>query len=184
MKLFCLISLFFAMTANASQSDLLKCLGKEEKYIHQQKIGGAFFELNKKMISFVVMFPNSTRVKTKKLKEVCEETFSSFHLLRLFLTDGKKVFTQNSEKKQGDDSTTAESLAKNSIQMFLEFLGKYQAQFKQADCLEKSIPELREFFRMTRYLETDMSYLKLVRELPNKDIIFDKILSRRVSRGC
>ena len=54
----------------------------------------------------------------------------------------------------------------------------------QTLCPQKSIPELREFFRKTRYLETDLSYLKLVKELPNIDLIFDKILSRRIGSRC
>ena len=184
MKFFCLTLIFLSFCAQASQSELLKCLGKEEKYIHQQKIGGAFFELNQSMISFVVMFPSDTKIKSNKLKEVCEETYSSFHLLRLFLTDGLKIFSYSNNQQAGADSISKESIAKNSLMMFLQFLGRHQANFQKADCLERSIPELREFFRKTRYLETDISYVKVVKELPNIDLIFDKILSRRVPEGC
>ncbi|MBD63910.1 MAG: hypothetical protein CME62_01785 [Halobacteriovoraceae bacterium] len=184
MKLFCLVFILFSSTSYASQSELLKCLGQEEKYIHKQKIGGAFFELNQSMISFVVMFPDDTKIQAEKLKEICEEKYSSFHLLRLLIIDGQKIFKQTGEKKPGGDIRSPESLAKNSLSMFLQFLSRYQSSFSKADCLEQSIPELRDFFRKTRYLETDISKRKLLKELKGIDLIFDKILSRRVAPGC
>lgn len=184
MKLFCLVFILFSSTCFASQSELLKCLGQEEKYIHNQKIGGAFFELNQSMISFVVMFPSDTEIHAEKLKEVCEEKYSSFHLLRLLITDGHKIFKESGELKPGGDVRRPESLAKHSLSMFLQFLSRYQSGFSKADCLEQSIPELRSFFRKTRYLETDISKQKLLKELKGVDLIFDKILSRRVAPGC
>lgn len=184
MKVFCLVFLFVPTFVLASQGQLLKCLGQEEKYIHQERIGGAFSELNQSMISFVVMFPSGTTIKSDKLKEICSEKFSSFHLLRLFLTEGDKIIVRAKTKKPGDDALEPESLAKNSLTMFMQFLSQYQASFSKADCLVQSIPQLRGFFRKTRYLETDLSYRKLVKELNNIDLIFDKILSRRVAKGC
>ncbi len=184
MKFFCFALLFICQLSFASQSKLLKCLGKEEKYIHDQKIGGAFYQLNSSMISYMVMFPDDIIFKSPYLEEICQEKFSSFHLLRLFLTLGDKVIDRGSKVRPGLEATTNENISKNSLHMFVEFIGSMQAAQTKAGCLEKNIPQLKDFYLKTQHFETNVNYSRLVKELKNIDVIFDKILSNRLNRDC
>jgi hypothetical protein len=178
MKLFLTLILLLSTEAPASTS-LLRCLGNEEKRLHQEKNTGPLYDLNQRMTAEMVQIPDVT-INSVDHKIVCsEKTFSqSWKLLELSLKKGKSLFVI-AEGVTGLQRSITQSMIDEyteiSKEILLSFISQVQSLSPTPSCLFEEIPELNKFFIDIKYLQEDVDMRKIMSGKDEK--IFEKIKS-------
>jgi hypothetical protein len=181
MRILILLSLIFSTQTWAKPKKMMLCLGKEEKYIHKQKIGGAFYKLNQDMIGALIQLSPNIKMTPKAYKHICAENikFPSLQLLKLLIKESGHLFYIDSNKDEISQIAIAKSgvkeLREKSIHIFINFLNGVQADSPRPNCIVDSIPELKEVYEQLRYLEEEMGTKKIIHGIKNKDGIFAKL---------
>jgi hypothetical protein len=147
----CNSSLLFA------QSELLKCLGSEEKRFHLNKRQGPVYELNQKLISEIVQIPGAS-LKPSVLRNVCKpgQFSESWKLLEHTLKDGKAIFEFRNKASAELASGMADDYIEASRDILVGFINSIQAEAPSAECLNQEIPKLGEFFFKIKALQEDV----------------------------
>ena len=150
-KLFIVIHFFIQGHGNP----FLHCLGKEEEMIHQAKDQGPIYLLNQWIISDVVAM--NIHVKRKYLDDICKSFSPSVAFLRLFLMEGKSIFTKESSSVQGQ-------LTGKLPDLFTGYLLQIQASLPQAGCLERQSPHVSYYLNRFKYLQGEISAENLLKD--------------------
>jgi hypothetical protein len=168
MKWIVIIAVIFKTTfvsANRDERLLLKCLGSEEKQFHLKKITGPLYDLNQRIISEMIQIPKA-ELSSENFKEICENknVSPSWKLLELSISKGSRVFSV-----PGSDIGKQDQIAQGMIddyieitnEVFLNFMSQIQAMAPSPDCLEKEIPQLKDFLSDIKYLQEDVDMKKI-----------------------
>ncbi len=168
MKCLVIISIMFLTTslwAGRNERQLLKCLGAEEKQFHLKKKLGPLYDLNQRLISEMIQIPKA-ELSPEDFKQICETANESpsWKLLELSISKGSSVF-----KIPGSELGKQDQIAQGMIddyleitnEIFLNFMTQIQATAPSPDCLEKEIPQLKDFFSDIKYLQEDVDIKKI-----------------------
>ena len=153
---------------------LIICLGNEEERLHLSKTTGPVYHLNQLFINEFAG-ANDIRLKSQYLKKTCaSKSFSpSVLLLRLIMLKGADIF------ELGDldlhQKGMAEELAERSAHIFFNYLAGLQGMTADPQCLNKKIPEIKEFSERFQYLESDRSEHQILKDNKKINIIFNKL---------
>jgi hypothetical protein len=152
-------------------SRLLVCLGAQEKSFHKQKAGGAFYDLNQRLISELLQ-TQGVDGTPMLLTQVCKKTErSSIHLLEAMLLDPNGWYVI----KTGPTGLTRElmkEMAQAAPEMLLNFLAALQAEAPTPDCLEKHIPSLKKLNEEVKVLQEEMDLSKITNKKSRLTKIF------------
>lgn len=172
-----LVLFIFISTSSAfAEPDILKCLGREEAYIHKNKIGGAYKLLNQAMIGELVLLGKSISIGPSLHSKLCSRKtlFPSFLLLEKILLEGSRTLRYNkgglTSTKDLSDRQTLRTLNKNIFNIFVTFLSKLQAQVNDPRCLTRKYPQLRRFYIQSQHILEEQGAKKILAnftELPN-----------------
>ena len=188
MKIITLLLLAYSTTALATPKPYMVCLGKEEAYIHKNKIGGAYYKLNQTIISALVQLSDTTQMKPKSLNLICSKRFVSLELLKLLITEEESIFFSTKGNRNirqlSVDKHSIKELNEKSINIFISFINSIQAQLKGPHCLTKKIPELNKFFEQIRYTLEDVGVNTIIKTLKNPKAIFEKLHSIPNDKSC
>jgi len=172
----------------AKAKPYLVCLGKEETYIHKEKIGGAFLKLNQDIISALIQLSDSTQMSKENLKRVCSKKFTSLEILKLMIESKEGVFftTKNNTniEQMTIDKHNLKELKEKVVFIFIDFLTKLQAQYDDPNCLFKHIPELKDFYYRLRYTLEEVGLDHVMSTLKDPEAIFKKIENLPKSKKC
>ena len=185
-----LIFIFFLLSTNLMASELLKCLGKEESSIHKQKISGPYKSLNESMISKFIQLNERIKIKPALLDQVCERKQASpgLELLKLLLLKKEELFLpgrqDQTEIEQAMDKNAIKNLIREAHYIFINFLNAFQAQASSPKCVEKNLPEVREFYYKTRYTLEDTSIESLFSDSIRVNKLFQKLKNKKLFHDC
>lgn len=177
-----LITLFFLMSSSLFAADntverLVKCLGKEEAKIHKNKLGGAVYELNQRLISELIMF-NKIEVVPNIINDVCKyegKVFPSVKLLEHLINKQEQVFIIP-RRLPAVDKEILQATVTEFLDLLPEIFYMYIAQVQAASarhaCLEDHVPALKELNRNIKALEQDIP----ARQLMSKNQMASKVM--------
>lgn len=177
MKVAPILFLLFTFCAQASNGEILKCLGEEEKRFHLKKEGGPVYDLNQRLIAEIVQIPR-VALDQESYREICSgNKFSeSWKLLELSIKKGKSIFVLPANLSGMQKSITEEMIAdyvEQTREILLNFITQIQAQAPTATCLKEEIPQLDAFFTEIKYLQEDVDMKTLFEGKDRK--IFDRL---------
>ncbi|MBF0300113.1 MAG: hypothetical protein HQK51_15435 [Oligoflexia bacterium] len=165
-----------------NDTNIVKCLAKEENIIHKNKVNGPIYALNKELLNELVI-DETISIKEIYLKKICafKEFSPSVLLLQHLLIDGKNIF--NEVKYKPDDfsaKSRATYLIDNLLDMapnlFVNYLMELQNMTPTMNCLETRIPELGSYLRNYQHLEDeDISGPKILFDVNKIKTIFEKL---------
>lgn len=184
-----ILIILFLNSAYASP-DVLKCLGREEAYIHKNKVGGAYKSLNQAMIGQLILLGKSLSIGPTLQSRVCSEktTFPSLLLLEKILLEGSKTLRYNksglSSTKDFSDRQTLRTLNKNTFDIFIDFLTKLQAQVDDPKCLVKKYPGLKEFYLQSQYVFEEQGSKKILSNFKELPSLLNDVKSGKWSVNC
>lgn len=178
-----------ALPANAKPlKQFLVCLGQEEAYMHKHKVGGAYAKLNQEMISAFVQLSDHIIMRPKLEKQVCAQKFPSIEILKLLITEKRPPLISKTNKMNVQlhtvDKNSIKELQQKAIYIFVDFINAIQTQMKSPRCLEKQIPQLKDFFKKMRYTLEDVGPEELVREIKDIDSVFKKLQQLNFKKKC
>lgn len=189
MKFLTLIIMLSSTNLFAS-SDVLKCLGQEEAFIHKAKIGGAYKALNQAMIGELILLGKSLSLEPQLQKDLCskETVFPSFLLLEKVLTKGARTLTYRKESltstKDFSDRQTVRELNKNLFDIFIEFLTKLQADVDDPHCLTKKFPELKEFYLQAQHVFEEQGAKRILSNFKTLPQLLNSIKTSQWKKNC
>lgn len=180
------IGLLFSQFVWARTPELLKCLGKEEKYYHLKKVTGPSYDLNQRMMAEIIQIPHAT-IEPKALKTICgASSGESWKLLQLSLIKGKDIFIVP-KNITGMQKQMTEGMIDDYIEatreILLNLITQIQALAPTSDCLTTEFPELVHFFTELKYLQEEIDAAKIFKGRDEK--IFNDLRSyRKAIKGC
>jgi hypothetical protein len=190
MKVAPILLFLISLSAMATSSEILKCLGDEEKRFHLRKERGPLYDLNQRMIAEIIQIPGVT-LDQESYREVCNsKKFSeSWKLLELSIKKGKTIFILPSNLSEIQKNITEEMIADYSEltrEILLTFISQIQALSPTPTCLSEEIPELNAFFTEIKYLQEDVDMKtifsgkdqKIFDQLKNYPSAFEKCRAR------
>lgn len=190
MKFITLFIVFFSANLFAASNDVLKCLGREEAYIHKNKIGGSFKSLNQAMIGELILLGKSLSLAPSLENELCskETIFPSFILLEKILNDGARTLTYRSgsltSTKDFSDRQTVRELNKNIFDIFIDFLTKLQAEVNDPHCLTRQFPELKEFYIQAQHVYEEQGSKRILSNFRTLPKLLKSIKSSEWKKSC
>ena len=178
MLFFAILSLL-PLVSFARDTQLLKCLGAEEKRLHLKKNLGPLYDLNQRLIAEILQIPDA-QVKTVEYHDICsrKRPSESLHLLQASLHKGADLF-----EIPGSVTGMQRSITKGMIddyveatkEIFLNFLSAIQTNAPTPNCLKEEIPELDSLFSDIKYLQEDVDMKQIIHGRDEK--IFEKLLT-------
>lgn len=184
-----LIYILLLILSSHSFANYLKCIGAEEAKIHNQRIGGAYKELNRSIINELAMFTESIRMNNELEAKICSPKTPkpSLELIRAVFLN-KNVFytrTKHSDLKQlSIDNFSITGFKKKSFYIFIQYLSSLQAELKDPQCINKEFPGLHNFYTRAQYILEDVGMEKLISEIPEKKKVFDKLQTQSWKTNC
>lgn len=189
MKFTILLTILFSTQVFAS-TDVLKCLGREEAYIHKNKIGGAYKALNQAMIGELILLGKSLSLDPRLQNEICSTNtvFPSFVLLEKIVTEGARTLTFKkvnlTSTKDFSDRQTIRELNKNVFDIFIEFLTKLQADVDDPHCLTKKFPELKQFYLQAQHVFEEQGAKKILSNFKSLPALLKSIKANSWQKNC
>lgn len=185
------MTLIFSLGLLAKESDrqILKCLGTEEKRLHQKKNIGPVYDLNQRLISEMVQIPR-VEVRSEDYVAICAgEKFSeSWRLLERSMQYGKVLFVLPNDLTDMQKEMTVgmiDDYVEATREIFLSFISQIQTQSPTPTCLKEEIPELDALFFEIKYLQEDVDMKvilkgkeKILGKLKNYPLAFEKCRAR------
>lgn len=176
----CLVILFVFISfgpAWSKDSELLKCLGKEERRLHVSKKTGPLYDLNQRLISEMVQIPQA-EFNPAFLKQICAAgSFSeSWKLLEVSIKNGKELFTVPNSLKGMQGEVTLSMIndyLDSTREILISFINAIQMVSPTPACLKEEIPELDAFFYEIKYLQEDVDLKRIFQGKDQK--IFDQL---------
>lgn len=174
-----LILVLMPLTSMARKSELMRCLGAEEKRLHLKKNLGPLYDLNQRLISEIIQIPN-VEITTVDYHDICSRKRPSegLHLLQLSIQKGKEIFeipsnvsgmSREITKGMIDDYVDA------TKEILLNFITQIQTLSPTPNCLKEEIPELDAFFTDIKYLQEDVDMKAIFRG--RDEVIFGKLMT-------
>lgn len=161
--------LSLAAKPDVAKKQFLVCLGKEEHQHSKIKEQGPLFYLNQSLISAFIQLRKSLRMNSLYEARVCKSKHPGLEIIRLMLTRDRIFISDFDTKKDpfehSIDMKTLKELNSKVYGIFVDFLSRIQAQMLQSECLEKIIPELKNFLLKTRYVESDVGLEEIISEI-------------------
>jgi hypothetical protein len=156
---------------------LVKCLGKEEAKIHKNKLGGAVYELNQRLISELIMF-NKIEVVPNVINDVCKfegKVYPSVKLLEHLINKQEQVFAIPRKLPAVDKEilqATVTEFLDLLPEIFYMYIAHVQAASARHACLEDHVPALKELNRNIKALEQDIP----ARQLMSRNQVASKVM--------
>jgi hypothetical protein len=174
----------------AGTNPLLHCLAKEENELHKEKNTGPMYRLNQEFINELAT-SNDINLKRIYIDEICQSKkhSPSVALLRLLLLKEADIYDLS---LSGVDPSL-KSFKMNYINEFqkqvprilIQFLSSLQAEMATPHCLEKAIPELKDFNDKLKYLEEDLSTHEVLKDKKKIESIFLKLQDlQKIKLAC
>jgi hypothetical protein len=182
--------LFLSVHAQAQSKEFLKCLAQEELQFHKQKVGGAYYKLNQKLISELIQMTKTLTLKEKYQEQICNapKKLVSLTLLKLMMIHKEDLFISYAPK--GDlsmrsvDNQTKTEIVHESMKAFIHFINHLQAQTEKPNCLITKNKELYNLYLKARYTLEDQGLRQLINEVKDLEAIFDFISNRKNLLNC
>lgn len=174
----------FRQKSKRKGNPLLVCLGNEEERLHLSKTSGPIYRLNQLFINEFAG-ANDIRLKNEYLKQTCaSKSFSpSVVLLRLLVIKGTSIFELG--ELDLHQKGMAEDLTERSGHIFFSYLAGLQGLTADPQCLNKKIPEIKEFSDRFQYLESDISEQQILHDNKKIDHIFNKLKNfNKIMQEC
>lgn len=158
-----ILALVFATShfaRSASDHQILKCLGAEEKRFHLKKELGPVYDLNQRLIAEMVQIPKLEVRQADYLAICAGQKFSeSWKLLELSIKEGKSLFIIPNEI-QGIQRSMTEGMIDDygeaTREILVNFISQIQTISPTPTCLKEQIPELDKLFIEIKYLQEDV----------------------------
>ena len=181
--------LVLTIIAQASQANVLKCLGSEEAYIHKNKIGGAYKTLNQDMIGELILLGKSLSIGPALETRLCAKNtrFPSLILLEKILLHGGKILYDREKLSSVQDFSneqTLKTLEQNVFDIFIGFLTKLQAQVNDPHCLIKKFPELKTFYLRAQHVYEEQGARKILDDFKTLPKLLQDIKSGKWKSNC
>jgi len=174
-----LLMICVAFSQQVFSNELLKCLGKEEWFIHKKKLSGPLYKLNQTFTNEVAG-SNSLVVKKKYLKKICNpiDNSSSVTFLKLALLHGLDIY-----KSSSSEDEKLKALRKSNLQnfndkiplVFFDYLSQLQSLTDYPHCMKENIPELNYYLERYKHLQNEFSASKLMNDKSKIIAIFEKL---------
>lgn len=176
MKYLVIVILALNSAALFAKTDILKCLGNEEKRFHLNKRQGPVYDLNQKLISEIVQIPGA-QLKPEVLRDVCRpgQFSESWRILEHTLKKGKSIFIFPNKANAELASGMVDDYIEASREILVGFITAIQTQAPSADCLKQEIPKLDEFFFKIKALQEDVDMKQIFDQYDLK--IFEQLKS-------
>lgn len=175
MKWAVIILVFISSTLwAAKERQMLKCLGAEEKRLHQKKETGPIYTLNQRLIEEMVQIPE-VDISDENFKQICMKPYvsESWKLLESSIQQGKSLFIIPEGPKKSVIESMLDDYVLATKEILLDFISKIQADSPTPTCLKEEIPELDTFFNDIKYLQEDVDLKKI---FEGRDVkIFEKL---------
>jgi hypothetical protein len=190
MKLILITFLLSSVCAHAQNRHFIKCLGQKEAFYHKNKISNAYQKLNARLISTFIQMPQTLSVKEKYQVEICssQTRYPSMVLLKNIILKQDKLFKSFSDK---NDITTKSlnkmainDILKKAYNLFISLIDDLQAQSNKANCILNQVPELKRFYKQTRYTLEDQGLKKIIFEIKHLEKILLKFERNQISTKC
>lgn len=148
----------------APPSELLRCLGQQEKVFHAEKATGALYDLNQKMIAELVQLSGVDGTPLL-VKEVCRsQGKGALYLLEAILLDANQWYLIRPQTSALGGALSAElvkELNSSGPELLLSFLGALQMESPTPDCLEKNIPGVSQLYFEVKWLQEEIDLQKI-----------------------
>lgn len=182
----CSMIMSLNLWAQARDTQILKCLGEEERRLHLAKDTGPIYDLNQRMIAEMVQIPN-VELNPAEYQKICgSKRFSeSWRLLEQSIQRGRELFVVSS-KVGGMQKDMALGMVDDYVEatreILLTFISQIQALSPTPTCLKEEVPQLDNFFIEIKYLQEDVDMKtifkgkdeKIFEELKNYPRAFEK----------
>lgn len=172
-----IILLFIICTQLWAKDQLLHCLAREEENYHKEKTHHFEYKLNQELISQFVQM-KSIPIKSALRQNLCLSTHTAFNTIYYLLTLQESFF--DSPAKYVDGRIDKEvlrgqinAMLNNSHDIFFRLLSLVQKDVKDINCLDKLLPEWREYKTAIMYsqLNSTTAQDKYLRNLMSKIMI-------------
>lgn len=151
-------------TPKAPASQLLKCLGMQEKVFHQKKLSGALYELNQRMIAELVQL-SGIDGNSSIVDQVCRsQREGALYLLEAILLDANNWYIIRAQSSSLGTSLSQELVKELNLsgpELLLNFLGLLQMESPTLDCLEKNIPGVGQLYLEVKWLQEEIDIHKI-----------------------
>ncbi|WPU66199.1 hypothetical protein [Peredibacter starrii] len=186
----CSMIMSLNLWASARDTQILKCLGEEERRLHLAKDTGPIYDLNQRMIAEMVQIPN-VELNPAEYQKICggKKFSESWKLLEQSILKGRELFVV-SGKVGGMQRDMALGMVDDYVdatrEILLTFISQIQALSPTPTCLKEEIPSLDNFFIEIKYLQEDVDMKtifkgkdeKIFEELKNYPRAFEKCRAR------
>ena len=186
------LSLSLPLCAQArvnKNSQYIKCLAQEELRIHKRKESSAYAELNKSLISEVILLSPTVAMNQNLEKILCSKTNKtpSYDLLGNLLV-GVKVFHTTAHfrdiQRVALDTNSINNIRKKVNYIFIRFITNLQTNTKHAYCLQKKFPQIRDLLYKAQYTLENVGMNQLKSEIVGIKELFKKLKKPNALADC
>lgn len=185
-----LAALFSSSEIYAAPNLLLQCLAKEETQLHKEKAQGALYHLNQDFLNELAS-SNDIALKKNFIDEIClaKKHSPSVGLLRLLLIKESDIYDLSLSEVESSmrpfKMGYINEFQKQVPRLFIQYISALQSEMATPDCLEKAIPELKQFNERLKYLEEEMSAHEMIKDKTKIEKIFKKLENiKSIQSGC
>jgi hypothetical protein len=159
-------------------SQLLLCLGEEEKALHQSKTTGAVYDLNQRIIGELILI-NGLEGSADLVKGACGAKGSAaVWVMREMLLRPKSWFVLKPQNSTMENSISVELVKDLNMivpEILLTYISMLQAESATPDCLEKHIPGLKKLHLDVRFLQEEVDLTKITKSEKRLAKIFARL---------
>lgn len=188
MRVFLLLIILLPGAALAQASELMLCLGKEEKAFHAEKDTGPIYDLNQKLIGELITIPG-IEAPRDVLRKVCRTSGSPSQELLVEMLLNPTGWGIVTDKTTGLEKNIALELIKDLNQstpeILLGFLAQLQAAAPDAHCLNRHIPGINTLNNEVKWLQEEVDIVKIAgRRKRLKRILLRMKKSKQIFAKC
>lgn len=164
-----------AQAQRSSSTPLMVCLGREEKTLHLQKLGGPAYDLNQRLIGELVLI-NRIDATPAVLRKICRPGHSpALELLEEMLLN-PQGWARFRGAAKGVEANIAQELVKElnlgTPEIFLNYLSQLQGQAPDPQCLSTHIPGLKSLHEEVKFLQEEIDLTKITADKKRMKRIF------------
>lgn len=185
-----IFSLTFSYPSLGKKNKLLLCLAREETQFHQKKITSPDYQLNQLYLNELASTGN-IELKNRYYEIICsgKKAHPATGLMRHMLIFGSSIFKINISIQNvalhALHKATLEAMDKRTPHIFFSYLSQLQSKASTHDCFTKRVPHLSYFLERFKYLESEISVKRLIREKDKINEMFSAMLnSEEILKQC